>query len=92
METVLGAVIVLLPIDGEKSVHTAPTTLGVLIDTLCIEPFVMVAHPPINIDVRTSACQRMTVCAPRLPRITIGERIMRRPEELVCCTASTPRV
>src|SRR5262245_13700953 len=61
---VLGAVIVRLPIEGEDSVQTAPTTLGVLMDTLCIEPLVMVAQPPIKMDEKTSACQRMQYAPP----------------------------
>ena len=65
-ETVFGAVMVLLPIDDEDSVQISPTTWGVLIDTLCVEPLVMVAQPPDKVDTRTSACQRMTPLPPWL--------------------------
>jgi hypothetical protein len=42
--TVVGAVMVRLPMEEDVSVQTAPW--GALMDTLCIVPRVTVAHPP----------------------------------------------
>jgi hypothetical protein len=57
--------------------HTAPTTLGVLMDTLCIVPRVIVAHPAKNTD--NAIHQTRSTISPHFA-ICIGSRSRRRLE------------